>query len=37
MSEYLRELKSSGGTAKVELDSSNYATKSDLKKATGIK
>ena len=35
MSECLRELKSSGGRAKVELDSSNYATKSDSKKATG--
>ena len=35
MKEYLPELKSSGGKVKVELDLSNYATKSDLKSATG--
>ena len=29
------ELKSSGGRVKVELDLSNYATKADLKIATG--
>ena len=36
MSEYFSELKSSGGRVKVELDSSNYATKADFKNATGI-
>ena len=36
MSEYFPELKSSGGRVKVELDLSNYATKSDLKNATGV-
>ena len=35
MKEYLPELKSSGGKVKVELDLSNYATKADLKSATG--
>ena len=35
MSEYFREPKSSGGRVKVELDSSNYTTKADLKNATG--
>ena len=36
MSEYFLEPKSSGGTVKVELDLSNYATKADLKNATGV-
>ena len=36
MSEYFPELKSSGGRAKVKLDLSNYATKSDLKNATDV-
>ena len=36
MSEYFLELKSLGGKVKVELDLSNYATKTDLKNATGI-
>ena len=36
MSEYFPELNTSGGRVKVELDLSNYATKSDLKNATGI-
>ena len=36
MKEYLPELKSSGGKVKVELDLSNYATKADLKNATGV-
>ena len=35
MSEYFPEPKSLGGRVKVELDFSNYATKTDLKKATG--
>ena len=35
MSEYFPERKSSGGKMKVELDFSNYATKADLKNATG--
>ena len=35
MSEYFPEPKSSGGGVKAELDLSNYATKSDLNKATG--
>ena len=34
MSEYFRELKSSGGRVNVKLDLSNYATKADSKKAT---
>ena len=36
MSEYFPEPKSLGGKVKVELDLSNYATKTDLKNATGI-
>ena len=36
MSEYVAESKSSEGKVKVELDFSNYATKIDLKKSTGI-
>ena len=36
MSEYFPERKSSGGKMKVELDFSNYATKADLKNATGL-
>ena len=36
MSEYFPELKSSGRRVKVELDLSNYATKADLKNATGV-
>ena len=36
MTEYLPEPKSSGERVKVELDLSNYATKSDLKNATGV-
>ena len=36
MSEYFSEPKSLGGKVKVELDLSNYATKTDLKNATGI-
>ena len=36
MSEYFPEPKSSGERVKVELDLSNYATKSDLKNATGF-
>ena len=36
MSEYFSEPKSSGGKVKVELDLSNYATKADLKNATGV-
>ena len=36
MSEYFAELKSLGAKVKVELDLSNYATKMDLKNATGI-
>ena len=36
MSEYFPELKFSGGKVKVELDLSNYATKADLKNATGV-
>ena len=35
MSEYFPELKSSGGRVKVEIDLSNYATKTDLKNETG--
>ena len=35
MSEYFPEPKSSGGRVKVELNLSNYATKADLKIATG--
>ena len=36
MSEYISEQKSLDGIVKVELDLSNYATKADLKNATGI-
>ena len=36
MSEYFLEPKSFGGTARVELDLSNYATKADLKNGTGF-
>ena len=36
MSEYFPEPKSSGGIVKVEVDLSNYVTKSDLKTATGV-
>ena len=36
MTEYFLELKSLGGRMKVELDLSNYATKADLKNATGV-
>ena len=36
MSEYFPEPKSAGRRVKVELDLSNYATKSDLKNATGV-
>ena len=36
MSEYFPEPNSSGGRANVELDLSNYATKADLKNATGV-
>ena len=36
MSEYFPKLKSLGGRVKVELDLSNYATKTDIKNATGI-
>ena len=36
MSEYFPKPKSSGGKVKVELDLSNYATKTGLKNATGV-
>ena len=36
MSEYFAEPKFSGESVKVELDLSNYATKTDLKNATGV-
>ena len=36
MSEYFPEANSLGGKVKVELDLPNYATKTDLKNATGI-
>ena len=36
MGQYFPEPKYSGGKVKVELDLSNYATKSDLKNATGV-
>ena len=36
MSEYFPEPKSSSGTVEIELDLSNYATKSNLKHATGV-
>ena len=36
MSEYISEQKSLDGIVKIELDLSNYATKADLKNATGV-
>ena len=36
MTEYFLEPKFSGGTVKVELDLCNYATKADLRIATGV-
>ena len=36
MSEYFPEPKSLGGRVKVELDLSNYVTKSDSKNTTGV-
>ena len=36
MSEYFPEPKSLGGRVKIELDITNYATKADLKNATGV-
>ena len=36
MSKYFPESKSSGGRVKVELDLSNYATKTDFKNVTGV-
>ena len=36
INEYFPKPKSLGGNVKVELNLSNYATKSDLKNATGI-
>ena len=36
MSEYFSEPNSFGGKVKVELDLSNYATKTDLKSPTGV-
>ena len=36
MSEYFPKPKSLGANIKVELDLSNYATKADLKNATGV-
>ena len=36
MSEYFPGTKSSGGRKRVQLDLSNYATKTDLKNATGV-
>ena len=36
MSEYFPKTKSLGANVKDELDLSNYATKTDLKKATGV-
>ena len=36
MSQYFPELKSLGGSVKVEFDLSNYATKADLKNTTGV-
>ena len=36
MSEYFSKSKSLGGRVKVELDLSNYATKTDLKNVTGV-
>ena len=36
MNEYFTESKALEGRVKVELDLSNYATKADLKNATGV-
>ena len=36
MNEYFPKLKSLGENLKVQLDLSNYATKADLKNATGV-
>ena len=36
MSEYFPKTKCSGANVKVELDLSNYATKADLRNATGV-
>ena len=36
MNKYFRKPKSFGGRVKVELDLSNYATKTGLKNATGV-
>ena len=36
MSEYFPKPKSLGANVKIELDLSNYATKADLKNATGF-
>ena len=36
MTGYISKPKSLGANVKVELDLSNYATKTDLKKATGV-
>ena len=36
MGKYFPKPKSLGGKVKVELDLSNYATKADLKNATGV-
>ena len=36
MREYFPKLKPLGGGVNVELDMSNYATKKDLKNATGV-
>ena len=36
MNKYFPEPKSSGGRVKVELDLSNFATKTDLKNTTGV-
>ena len=36
MSEYFAKLKSLGTNVKAELDFFNYATKADLKNATGV-
>ena len=36
MNEYFPEPKSFGGRVKVELDLSNYSTKTDLENATGV-
>ena len=36
MSQYFPKLNSLGANVKVELDLSNYATKADLRNATGV-